>query len=215
MHEQYRWRLGAFCVLVLGALTTGALVTCVGPQAIPRPDAACPFAITPVTHVPVVHLDPGTPIDWSSNPPATGPHFNVWARWNRSYSNPPLERGYWVHNLEHGGVALLYNCPDGCPEEVAAFEEMMQDFPEDPDCMPPVRNRMLVTSDPLLPADVRFAASAWGFTYTAGCFDAPSLMSFIQAHHGRGPEDVCFDGAFPGPDAGVDAATVDSSVDSN
>jgi hypothetical protein len=166
-----------------------------------------------VPAVAVVHLEPGTAIDWTSNPPATGPHFRIWARWNRSYRDPALERGYWLHNLEHGGIALLYNCPDGCPEQVAALEAIMNQYPPDPTCLAPVRNRLLVTSDPLLPEGVRFAAAAWGYTYTAGCFDAPSLTRFVQAHHGKGTENICFDGEFPAIDAAAgDPGAADAEI---
>jgi hypothetical protein len=183
------------------------LASCVEPQAIPRPPPECAYLLASVPTVVAVHLEPGTPIDFTSNPPATGPHFVIWAKWNRSYRDPPLDRGYWLHNLEHGGIALLYHCPDGCADEVATMEAIMNDYPEDPGCIPPVRNRIIVTADPLLPEGVRFAAAAWGYTYTAGCFDAVSLRAFVQVHHGKGSEDVCFDGDFPETDAGVTDAS--------
>ena len=50
-------------------------------------------------------------------------------------------------------------------------------------------------ADPQLPSGVRFATAAWGFTYTATCFDAQSMRDFILAHYRHGPEDTCADGA--------------------
>jgi hypothetical protein len=137
------------------------------------------------------HVVPGTPIAFSTNPPATGTHYEIWARWDQSYADPPLERGYWVHNAEHGGVVFLYNCPDGCAGDVAALQALVDALPFDPHCEPPVRNRTIITADPLLPAGVRIAAVAWGWSYTASCVDAPSLRAFFDAHYGMSYENFC------------------------
>jgi len=56
-------------------------------------------------------------ITYPMNPPVYGEHYPVWAAY-KSYSFPvPL--GFLVHDLEHGAVELLYNCPEGCADEVA------------------------------------------------------------------------------------------------
>src|SRR5688572_30508297 len=39
------------------------------------------------------------------------------------------QRCRWIHNLEHGHVVLAYRCPQGCPEVVAALEEIWQAQP--------------------------------------------------------------------------------------
>jgi hypothetical protein len=139
-----------------------------------------------------LHVSPGTPIRWSSNPPATGKHYPSWAGWFRSYSS--LERGYWMHNAEHGGVILLYRCPDGCEGDLAALIAVAQARPQDPRCALPVRNRVMVVADPMLPEGTKIAAVAWNAYYTAGCVDAAALTSFVDDHYGRGPEDLCSDG---------------------
>ncbi|MBA2321104.1 MAG: DUF3105 domain-containing protein [Deltaproteobacteria bacterium] len=50
-------------------------------------------------------------------PPSSGDHDGCWSRWGVHVDPVPDER--WVHNLEHGGVVFLYDCPEGCAEEVA------------------------------------------------------------------------------------------------
>jgi hypothetical protein len=77
-------------------------------------------------------------------------------------------------------------------------------FPSDPvvadppnpffNCVAPVRNRLLVAADPLLPAGVQVAAVAWNTSYTASCFNEAEVMGFINAHYRQGTEDVCADG---------------------
>ena len=56
-----------------------------------------------------MHVTPGMPITWSSNPPSSGQHFGTWVKWAKAYTIP-IQRGYYVHNEEHGGVVLLYHC---------------------------------------------------------------------------------------------------------
>jgi hypothetical protein len=144
-----------------------------------------------------VHVPEGTAIQWSSNPPATGQHYPTWARWNQLYDEPPCPRGHWVHNLEHGGVALLYRCPGGCDDVVTSLRALEASLPADPKCVAPVRTRTLVSADAELPADTQVAAAAWGWTYTARCFDEATLRAFVDAHYAQAPEDLCGDGTFP------------------
>lgn len=150
------------------------------------------YPLQPGIHVPV-----GTVItSWNSNPPSSGEHYPIWGKWNHTNAaSVPLPRGYYVHNEEHGGVILLYNCPKGCPDEISAMQALMGDLPPDPLCTAPgVSTRTLITADPELPPGIRFAAAAWGFTYTADCFEVQSMRDFILAHYAHGPENTCADG---------------------
>ncbi len=137
------------------------------------------------------HVPVGTTIEWSSNPPATGPHWPSWAGWGRMYET--LERGYWMHNAEHGGVILLHNCPDGCPEVVDALVTVVREADVDETCTAPVTKRMIIAADPLLPAGTQVAAVGWNTYYTASCYD-PYVVSFVRSRYRHGPEDTCADG---------------------
>jgi hypothetical protein len=139
------------------------------------------------------HRPQGATIEWTTNPPTSGSHYQIWAAWNRSY--PALDRGFWVHNLEHGGVILLYRCDAGCPDEVAMLEDAVRALPEDASCNAAVRRRVLVVADPLLPEDNTFAAVAWGTMYTASCVDPEAIATFTRDFYARAPEDFCTDGA--------------------
>jgi hypothetical protein len=144
-----------------------------------------------------VHVPECTTIAYGTNPPSSGNHYGAWAAF-KVYSNP-IPPGYWVHNLEHGAVVLTHNCEDGCGGDVAAAEAMLNALPADPLCLSTatVPRRTIMTPDPEL--DVPFAASAWGYTLRANCFDAEAFRSFIDRHYGAGPEGVCA--------GGVDLAT--------
>jgi hypothetical protein len=183
-------------VRLVGAVLLAAAVGGVGagcadsdPGPIPL---ACDGVIRDVPGEPALHVPVGSPIEWSTNPPATGMHFGVWAKWDHHY--PALDRGFWLHNAEHGGIILLYRCPDGCPDVVDALLDLAGTFAGDPACAAPVRNRLIVAADPLLPAEVQVAAVGWNATYTASCFD-PYIRTFAAARYRKGPEDLCTDGA--------------------
>jgi hypothetical protein len=140
-----------------------------------------------------IHVAQGSAIDFATNPPTGGGHFALWAAYTRSYAS--LERGFWVHDLEHGAVVLAYRCDAPCPDTVQQLEAIVRAQPDDPECTAPARTRMIVVADPLLPAETPIAAVAWGAMYTATCVDPPSIQSFIRDFYGRGPEDFCADGA--------------------
>jgi hypothetical protein len=150
------------------------------------------------THVPICAV-----VDYRTRPPSSGNHYPIWA----SYKTYPsaIPEGFWVHDLEHGAVALTYNCAVGgtvdsgtCNDDIAAAAAMIASLPTDPECTAlgqGVPRRSVMTPDPKL--DVRFAASAWGWTLRADCFDDSAFRAFESAHYGHGPEDLCSDGEDP------------------
>jgi hypothetical protein len=157
----------------------------------PQIPLLCDGVVERVPGEAALHVAQGTAIEWSTNPPATGAHYPLWVRWNHHYTS--LDRGYWVHNAEHGGIILLYRCPDTCPDVVASLLDAVRAFRTDTRCQPPVRNRLIVVNDPQLPEGVQVAAVGWNATYTASCFD-PYIHTFIAERYNRGPEDLCNDG---------------------
>jgi hypothetical protein len=137
-----------------------------------------------------LHMAICSPLTYATNPPSSGNHYAIWAAYH-SYTEPFLP-GFWVHSLEHGAIVIGYHCPEGCPDEVARAQAFIDALPAD--CGSPPR-RVILLPNPAL--DVRFAASAWGFTLRADCFDEASFAAFVTAHYGQGPEDICSDGVDP------------------
>ena len=221
-------RIGAACALALGAL--GALGAC-GDNLRPAVDDADADAAAvdaaasdarvdgapddaPTLDAPTADgatddgaTDDGAPAQVRASSPASsagaptsGPHYPLWARFKAYADRVP--RGFWVHAMEHGAVVVTYNCPGGCAADVAALIAYLDARPADPLCTAPVRNRFIVTPDPLL--DTTFAASAWGWSLRADCFDLPALGAFIDAHYAQAPENFCSDGFDPtAPGSGV------------
>jgi hypothetical protein len=179
-------------LLSLGLVVIGACSD--GPGARPLEyDLGTCGIVDIVPEDPGIHVTQGSAIEWSTNPPASGSHFPVWAAWDRSYA--ALDRGFWVHNVEHGAIVFAYRCDAGCPDVVAQLEDVVRAMPADPQCEAPVRNRAIVVADPLLPEDGQVAAVAWGKIYLATCVDPDGLATFVHDYYARAPEDLCADGA--------------------
>lgn len=139
-----------------------------------------------------IHVTECSAIEYSTNPPASGRHYPVWAFY-QSYDFP-VPRGYWVHSLEHGAVVITYNCPEGCPDEVARAKTFIDSLPVDPRCVPyDVDRQVILTPDPLL--DTRWAMSSWGHTLRADCIDEEAFRDFYESNVAHGPEDICGGGA--------------------
>ena len=152
---------------------------------------ACGEALLTFTDPSAQHVTECSAITYAMNPPVYGDHYPHWAAY-KSYSFPvPL--GFLVHGLEHGAVELLYNCPQGCKDEVAVAQAFLDALPQDPRCTVAVKHQTLLSPDPTLPS--RWAAVAWGHSLTADCFDGASFRRFYDANVGQGPEDICGDGA--------------------
>jgi hypothetical protein len=87
-----------------------------------------------------------TKVKWNSNPPTSGPHYGQWAVWNLYDSPVPLTMS--THNLEHGGIVILYG-PKVPQSEVSKLREFYNDDP----------NAMLVAPWPS--GGNKIYASAW------------------------------------------------------
>lgn len=155
-----------------------------------RPDASCPVVIETPEIVASPHVPEGTPIQYNSNPPSSGPHFPVWANF-QEYAQP-IPRGYLVHSMEHGAVLLLYKCAGACDAVVAELRKVRDAIATDPGCDPSIRVRVIIAPDPDLASPV--AAASWGWIYNAQCVDAPTLTAFVRDRYARGPENFCSPG---------------------
>jgi DNA-binding beta-propeller fold protein YncE len=107
---------------------------------------------------------------YTTQPPTSGPRLSMLAEWGVHRTPIPPELS--VHNLEHGAVALLYNCPLPCPDLVARLEQFARE-----------RDFVLVAPYPWMPH--RLALTAWGQLDTMDAFDAARVEAFLDAHGGK------------------------------
>ena len=137
------------------------------------------------------HVNEGTATTYKSRPPASGPHYPTWSQ-TYGFMAPAPPPGIWLHNLEHGAVAILYNCPTACPE----LEQQLKDLYA---ALPLGRNarggraRALIL--PYADMDHKIAVVAWGWILELDEFDRDQIVRFYESRIDRGPE--CRDLACP------------------
>jgi hypothetical protein len=115
-----------------------------------------------------------------TNPPTAGPHCSTTLSCRTFDSEqPPC---IWLHNLEHGHAVFLYDCPEGCPEELAKLVEAQQ-------AARPGSNgvrRALVAPARGLPQ--RVAALLWRRAYLTDSADPAALRCLLQFQDAEAPE---------------------------
>jgi hypothetical protein len=130
-----------------------------------------------------------TSSDWEKFP-ASGNHWGAWAAWGQVYQRP-IKRGFLLHNLEHGGIVLSYNCSasNQSAECKAAYDTLVQlknEFGE---------NRVIVTPDPTQPT--LYGIRAWRWAYLSDCVDMTKMLQFMDQHIKHGREDIDADPPIP------------------
>ncbi|HEY8142125.1 MAG TPA: DUF3105 domain-containing protein [Kofleriaceae bacterium] len=153
-----------------------------------RRDAG-PCEAFPVENEGWMHVPEDSTIDYQHNPPASGPHYPVWSRYQ--VHEEPLARGYWVHNLEHGAIVLVYRS-DAPAATVEALRAAWEAIPLDPICR---HRRSLVVADPDLDDQVAVVAADWAIE--GDCIDQDAILDFVDQHRNHAPEQVCGDGVVP------------------
>jgi hypothetical protein len=90
----------------------------------------------------------------------------------------------WVHNLEHGGIVILYRCETPCKELVQQLTDAYRSFPKSK------HGHVKLVIAPYRKLKTRLAILAWTWIDELAEFDREQLLRFYQAHIDRGPEDV-------------------------
>jgi hypothetical protein len=188
------WTIGAAVVgVALGFAVVAVLLGVVGGADAPDEEAlradlqaaGCTLRVAPTRGYPEnshAVTDPnGTSPAWNTDPPTSGPHYGVAAIFGIYEEELQLARV--VHNLEHGGVYILYGdeVPDETVEQLRAFYDDHQPG---------------TVMAPLDRLGDQFALGAWVFEgdvdngYLAKCttFDEGAVSSFFSALQFRGPE---------------------------
>ncbi len=133
------------------------------------------------------HINPGTVQTYTYCPPASGFHVNAAALGPiqpRFYGpDDATEPEGWIHNMEHAGLVVLYNCSGGCPDD--ATLQKLQDFanpatfPASPICKIPagVVGPVVARFDDM---KTRFAAMVWDRIYLTDTFDPAQVLTFYE-----------------------------------
>ena len=189
--RERRLRVGLIVggVLIVVAVVGGLIVSQIKPGTTPAPNATAVAGLV-ATEMIVPdeghsHVDYPTTVNYLHYPPSSGSH---WAspygpiEW-RIYSSPERAEG-WVHNLEHGGVVILYNCSQPCPDTVSGLKRLFSNVPGSKYGYA----KLVIAPDPQIPTNI--AAVAWNHELDLNGFDEKRLADFYKTWVDRGPEDA-------------------------
>jgi hypothetical protein len=131
-------------------------------------------------------------VAYNTKPATSGPHWSIAARAPAPWgiSKEPLVDEALIHNLEHGGIGIHYNCRE-CPELVTALEDFYQRYSSNPaNRLPlyPGSTKLIVS--PYYDMPSRIALTAWGRIDTLDNFDEERIRRFVDAFRDKGPEKV-------------------------
>ncbi|MBI3732287.1 MAG: DUF3105 domain-containing protein, partial [Chloroflexi bacterium] len=119
---------------------------------------------------------------YNSTPPTSGPHWDAPADWGIYHDPVPEER--WVHNLEHGGIVILYNCPQDCPDLLNRLDALFKTAPRSK-----LGNvKLLIT--PYHTAPNRLTLVAWNYYLPLDDYDDAVVRGFMLNHLDKAPEQV-------------------------
>lgn len=152
----------------------------------PAPVNSLPAVGQPIDEMPHTHVVPPAQITYNHNPPTSGCHYNL------GYGQAPIQSGaydseiapeYWVHNLEHGYVVVLYNCPSGCDAQFQALRTWYHSLTPDPNFGYP---KVIII--PYKEMTVPFACVSWDWYYPIPVFSISEVQKFYANHVGNAAE---------------------------
>ena len=85
----------------------------------------------------------------------------------------PLKDEYRIHNLEHGGIGIHYDCPEGCPEMVAELTDLVNRG---------VDGGLKLLLSPYPGMGSKLVLTAWTFIQKLEAYDEGLVKDFIDSH---------------------------------
>jgi len=123
------------------------------------------------------HLAAGQTFDgYNSNPPTSGPHAPAPAPWG--ISGVAIAKESAVHNMEHAGVVVWYNCNAG-PTRATADQCARLRGDLEGVVLPLLSAGKKVVMTPYPGMDHRIALTAWQYLDAFDEFDAQRVKTFI------------------------------------
>ena len=142
-----------------------------------------------IDEMPHFHVPQGTQIQYNHDPPTSGCHYSI-------ASQAPVPPGaydkeipaeYWVHNLEHGYIVVLYNCPQGCDSDFQKLVAWRKTLPPDPAGKGAIPYAKVVVL-PWHSMPRKFAAVSWDYYIGWDSLDISQVQAFYDNHVGHSPE---------------------------
>jgi hypothetical protein len=108
--------------------------------------------------------------EYSTRPATSGWHYNLpiapvdWGVYDEF-----VEDEYLIHNLEHGGIGVHYDCPEGCDDLVEQLASLVGTGSE-------------IVMSPYPDMDSRIALTAWTYIDKLDELDEERIRTFIADH---------------------------------
>lgn len=118
--------------------------------------------------------DVNAKVEYNSNPPTSGTHFEYPEQWG--VFNSPQPDVKMVHNLEHGGIWISYKDIDDQTRQ--QLETIAKANP----------GSVIMTPRPA--NDVKIALASWGRLEKLDKYDEVKILEFIKANKNKSPEQL-------------------------
>lgn len=136
------------------------------------------------------HVDPSSTPTYKFYPPASGPHFSVQGVAPVPWQTiDALQEGQYVHNLEHGGIAILYDCPSGT--DCGTLKNSLENYVKTLAPVEPTYGEVKIVLSPYTKGMTkRVALVAWDYIEFLDTYDQAEITRFYENHVNHGPEQV-------------------------
>jgi len=142
------------------------------------------------------HVADGTLVRYKHSPPSSGQHYATPAAWGPSQTVIPPET--YVHNLEHGGIVLVYTCSSTeCADIFSAARLLYQSLPQHPEpfhASPGVQTiqevKFLSTQYTQGSLPKKYAVLAWDREEDLDSLDSGAITTFYNKYSEHGREDL-------------------------
>ncbi|MBV9119370.1 MAG: DUF3105 domain-containing protein [Chloroflexi bacterium] len=128
------------------------------------------------------HVPDTQPVKYDQTPPNHGDHYDTPMPWG-AYDSPVPE-GRFVHDLEHGGIDVLYHCPTGCADVVTQLKNLMTTLPKEH------FGEVKAVVTPYDKGTHLISLIAWDYELDLDAYDFNTIKAFYDEHVDKGPEQI-------------------------
>ena len=126
------------------------------------------------------HILPSDHVTYQSYPPTSGPHYGPPDGPVPWQFDGQLAEGQYLHNLEHGGIAILNNCPSSCTNLRNQLENYVDTLaPLEPEFF---EVKIVVTPYSRGMGQHRIALLAWHWIEFLDGYDQDAITRFYEIH---------------------------------
>ena len=122
------------------------------------------------------HIQEGTEHPpYNSVPATSGWHYSqplAPVSWGVHSSFIPEEKR--LHNLEHGGISITYNCPEGCEDIISELKGIVERARDE---------NMKILLSPYPGTERKITLTSWTFIQSFDNYDKGKIIDFIDSHH--------------------------------